>query len=149
MSKPVRIATRAIILHEYRLLLVNAWGGGVSDLWCAPGGGVEPHSALPENLKREVYEETGLTVSVGEICLVNEFHAPEKDFHQIDVYFRCQITDGNIDKNWRDPEGIVTKRQFFSRTEMAVIRFKPDSLSDVAFSPETAISYDALEPLIR
>ncbi len=149
MSKPVRIATRAIILHENRLLLVNAWGGGVSDLWCAPGGGVEPHSALPENLTREVYEETGLTVTVGAVCLVNEFHAPEKDFHQIDVYFRCQIIDGEIDKNWRDPEGIVTKRQFFSRTEMAAIRFKPDSLSDVAFSPETAISYDALEPLIR
>ncbi len=149
MSKPVRIATRAIIVQENRVLLVNAWGGGVSDLWCAPGGGVEPHASLPDNLIREVFEETGLTVSVGPVCLINEFHAPAKDFHQIDVYFRCQITAGELDETWRDPEGIVTQRRFFSRAEMEVIRYKPDSLPDVTFSPETAISYDALEPLIR
>lgn len=149
MSKPVRIATRAIIVQENRVLLVNAWGGGVSDLWCAPGGGVEPHASLPDNLIREVFEETGLTVSVGQVCLINEFHAPAKDFHQIDVYFRCQITAGELDETWRDPEGIVTQRRFFSRAEMEVIRYKPDSLPDVTFSPGTAISYDALEPLIR
>lgn len=56
--------------------MVNAWGGGKSDLLCAPGGGVEMHSSLPDNLIREFHEETGLTITVGAPCLVNEFHAP-------------------------------------------------------------------------
>ncbi|MEM6913896.1 MAG: NUDIX domain-containing protein [Pseudomonadota bacterium] len=149
MSKPPRIATRAIIIENNRLLLVNAWGGGVSDLWCAPGGGVEAHSALPDNLIREVHEETGLIVTVGPVCLVNEFHAPERDFHQIDIYFRCEITAGQIDAAWKDPEGIVTERKFFSRAELSAIRLKPDSLADVAFGAQSAITYDPLEPLVR
>ena len=148
-SRPVRIATRALILHDQRLLLVNAYGGGKSDLWCAPGGGVEPHSSLPDNLKREVFEETGLTVAVGAPALINEFHAPQRDFHQVDIYFRCSITDGRLDDAWQDPEGIVTKRSFFSRAEMNSIRFKPDSLADVAWDTSAAISYDPLEPLVR
>ena len=148
-SRPVRIATRALILHDQRLLLVNAYGGGKSDLWCAPGGGVEPHSSLPDNLKREVFEETGLTVAVGAPALINEFHAPQRDFHQVDIYFRCSITGGRLDDAWQDPEGIVTKRSFFSRAEMNSIRFKPDSLADVAWDTSAAISYDPLEPLVR
>ncbi len=146
-SRPPRLAVRALILHEDRLLLVNAWGGGVSDLWCAPGGGVEPHASLPDNLIREVHEETGLTVRVGAPVLVNEFHAPERSFHQVDVYFRCEIVAGRLDAAWRDPEGIVTERRFFARAEMSGIRYKPDSLPEAAWGG--AMLYDPLEPLVR
>lgn len=146
-SRPPRLAVRALILYEDRLLLVNAWGGGVSDLWCAPGGGVEPHSSLPDNLIREVHEETGLTVRVGAPVLVNEFHAPERHFHQVDVYFRCEIVAGRLDAAWQDPEGIVTERRFFARAEMSGIRYKPDSLPEAAWGG--AMLYDPLEPLVR
>jgi len=146
-ATPPRLAVRALILHENRLLLVNAWPGGVSDLWCAPGGGVERGSSLPENLVREVHEETGLTVAVGAPCLVNEFHDPGRPFHQVDIYFRCTICDGRLDAAWRDPEGIVTDRRFFARGEMAAIRFKPDSLPQAAWG--SGVTYDPLEPLVR
>lgn len=142
-----RLAVRALILHQDRLLLVNAYGGGVSDLWCAPGGGVEVGSSLPDNLIREVHEETGLTVEVGAPALVNEFHAPDRGFHQVDVYFQCRIVAGALDTAWRDPEGIVTERRFFSRAEMAAIRFKPDSLPGAAWGG--GIMYDPLEVIVR
>ena len=142
-----RLAARALILHENRLLLVNAWGGGVSDLWCAPGGGVERGASLPDNLIREVHEETGLTVTVGAPVLINEFHDPNGTFHQVDLYFRCQIVAGSLSPDWRDPEGIVTERRFFSQSEMAWIRFKPDSLPAAAWGG--AMLYDPLEPIIR
>ncbi|GFE63347.1 NUDIX domain-containing protein [Litoreibacter roseus] len=148
MSNSPRLAVRAVILHENRLLLVNAFGSGLSDLWCAPGGGVELGSSLPDNLMREVHEETGLRVNVGAPCLVNEFEDSSRDFHQIDVYFRCEIVAGTIDQTWKDPEGIVTQRRFFSRNEMSAIRFKPDSLSGVAFADAQAITYDPLEPIV-
>lgn len=149
MPRPVRLAARALILSDDRLLLVNAWPGDRSDLWCAPGGGIEPNHSLPDNLVREVHEETGLTITVGAPALINEFHDPDRDFHQVDIYFRCTISDGRISETWKDPENIVTRRRFFSRADMPTIRFKPDSLADVAWTTDAAIAYDPLEPIVR
>jgi 8-oxo-dGTP diphosphatase len=143
-----RLAVRALILSDNRLLLVNAWPGGTSDLWCAPGGGAEPGQSLPDNLIREVHEETGLTVAVGEPALVNEFHDPATGFHQVDIFFRCTILQGRIDPDWRDPEAVVTERRFFSPSDMAAIRFKPDSLPAVVWSRQ-GLFYDPLEPVVR
>lgn len=145
--RPPRIAVRAIILHDDRLLLVNAWKGR-THLWCAPGGGVEPHASLPDNLIREVFEETGLTITVGAPCLVNEFHDPLGDFHQVDIYFRCQIADDLIDPNWQDPEGIVTHRRWVTRATIDQMRVKPDSLAAVAWADADAPGYDPLEPIV-
>lgn len=147
--KSPRVAVRGIILHENRLLLVNAYPGDESDLWCAPGGGAEPGQSLPDNLAREIAEETGLTVMVGAPCLVNEFHDPASGFHQVDVYFRCSLVGGAaVADGWADPEGIVNRRRWVARADMAGLRYKPDSLPQVAWG-EAAILYDPLEPIVR
>lgn len=145
-----RIAARALILQEDRLLLVNAYPGAQLDLWCAPGGGCEAGQSLPENLAREVQEETGLTITVGPPVLVNEFHDPETGFHQIDLFFRCALDGGDIDEAWVDPEGVVTERRFFSRVELASghVRFKPDSLPEAAWGEVQAL-YDPLEVILK
>jgi ADP-ribose pyrophosphatase YjhB (NUDIX family) len=147
-TRSPRLATRAIIVEDGRLLLVNAYPGNRSDLWGAPGGGAEPGLSLPENLRREVFEETGLAVEVGPLALVNEFHDPESGFHQVDLFFRCRITAGRLDPGWRDPAGIVHSRRFFAPGELAGIRLKPDSLARVAFAPEGPVHYDPLEEIV-
>ncbi len=145
-----RLAIRALILHRDRLLLVNAYPGARLGLWCAPGGGCEAGQSLPENLIREVHEETGLTVTVGRPALVNEFHDPDTGFHQIDLFFRCTLTDGTLDPTWTDPEGVVTTRRFFTRPELASgsVSFKPDSLPAIAWGSHAA-HYDALEMILK
>jgi ADP-ribose pyrophosphatase YjhB (NUDIX family) len=149
-ARSPRLAVRAILMQDRRLLLVNAYPGGRSDLWCAPGGGVTPGTSLPENLIREVAEETGLTIRPGRLALVNEFHDPATGFHQVDLFFRADITGGRIDAGHRDPEGVVTERRFFSLAELATIRLKPDSLPAVAFDADTAPArYDPLETIVR
>lgn len=148
MTRPIRLAARAIILHENRLLLVNAWKNH-DKLWCAPGGGAEPHQSLHENLIREIHEETGLTVRVGEPCLVNEFHDPYGSFHQVDIYFRCEILSGDPFGDWTDPEGVVSKRRWVTREELAFQNVKPDSLAAVAWNDPDAPAYDPLEPIQR
>jgi len=152
MNSP-RLAARAIILHENRLLMVNAYGpeatGPVSqDLWCAPGGGVERGASLPDNLRREVHEETGLTIKVGTPCLVNEFHDPDGTFHQVDIYFHVTHIAGNLTGEWRDPEGVVSERRWVTRAELATLQVNPDTLARVAWDGEIMI-YDALEPILR
>lgn len=141
-----RLVVRALILHEDRLLLVNAWGGGRRICGAPPvAGGTQQLARQPD--PRSAYEETGLTVAVGAPCLVNEFHDPKGSFHQVDLYFHCTILAGRLDATWRDPEGVVTERRFFSRAELSAIRFKPDSLPAAAWGE--GILYDPLEPIAR
>jgi len=141
-----RLAVRAVIVEDGRLLLVNAFADAASTLWCAPGGGADAHASLPENLIREVHEETGLAIAVGAPCLVNEFHAPERGFHQVEVFFRCRLAGGAPCDDWRDPEGVVSRRRWVTRQEMAALRVKPDSLVNVAFA--RGMGYDPLERLV-
>ena len=149
VTQVLRLAVRGIILQDNRLLLVNAYGPAFgSDLWCAPGGGVEAHQSLPDNLAREIREETGLNVHVGELALVNEFHSPETGFHQVELFFRCMITSGTLSEAWQDPESVVTRRRFFSYHELQDIRLKPDSLPDVAFGAVAPARYDLLEKIV-
>lgn len=149
MSARPRLAVRGIILRDNRLLMVNAWPGGTSDLLCAPGGGVEVGQSLPDNLRREVYEETGLGVEVGDVVLVNEFHDPERGFHQVDVYYRCILTTGDPEADWTDPEGVVTERHWLTREALMTHRFKPDSLPDVVWDHAGVAAYDPLELLLK
>lgn len=144
--KSPRLAVRAVIVQDAQLLLVNAWPDKRFDLLCAPGGGVEVHSSLPENLIREVHEETGLRIEVGEVCLINEFHDPNGAFHQVDIYFRATIAEGTLDHDWKDPEGIVTERRWVTQDQLAQLNVKPDSLAEVAFG--SGITYDPLEPIL-
>lgn len=144
----LRVAVRAVLVHDGRLLIVNAYPGGVSDLWCAPGGGAEPHQSLPDNLAREVHEETGLAVRVGVPCLVNEFHEPARAFHQVEVFFRCALAGpAALDPTWADPEGVVTERRWVLPDELARLRVKPAALAQVAWS--AGVAYDPLEPMTQ
>ena len=148
-TTPTRLAVSGIIMHQERLLLVNAWPAGKSDLMCAPGGGVERGSALTDNLVREVYEETGLHIAVDAPCLVNEFHDPSGSFHQVDVYFYCTLLSApTLDHGWEDIDAIVTDRRWVTRAQMEELRVKPDSLAAVAWRDADAPMYDPLEPLI-
>ena len=144
-----RLSVRGIVLRDNRLLMVNAWPDGRSDLICAPGGGVDRGQSLPDNLVREIHEETGLIVQVGPVVLVNEFHDPEGTFHQVDVYFRCQLVSGDPDGEWTDVGGVVTQTLWLTRDELAHRRYKPDSLPDVAWGNGGEAVYDALEPIVR
>ena len=151
MSKPaVRVAVRAILVHKGRLLVVNAYADKRLSLMCAPGGGVEAGSSLPDNLKREVFEETGLEISVGPVCLVNEFHDPKIGFHQVDVYFRCTVLGSpEVNPDWQDVDAVVSDRRWLTQAELAEIPHKPDSLGAVAFGDANAITYDPLELIVR
>jgi 8-oxo-dGTP diphosphatase len=144
----IRLAVRALVLLDDRLLVVNAYPEAGRELWCAPGGGAEPHVSLPDNLLREVYEETGLSVSIGPLRMVNEFHDPAAAYHQVDLFFRCQVTGGELDDGWTDPEGVVYRRRMVARDELEAIPHRPLRLAAAAWEDGAPI-YDPLEPMLR
>ncbi|WP_103171513.1 NUDIX domain-containing protein [Paracoccus sp. SY] len=145
--KPLRLAVRAAILRDDRLLLVNAYPGQQSDLWCLPGGGVEPGQSLPENLIREVAEETGLAITVSAPILVNEFHDPERGFHQVEIIFRARLT-GNAGIVLEDPEKVVNRFTWATRADLARLRHKPGMLARAVWGQHAAW-YDPLERIVR
>lgn len=144
-----RLAVRAVIRDGDRVLLVNAFPGNRSDLWCLPGGGVEAGSSLACNLRREVAEETGLTIAPGPLCHVGEFHDPDSGFHQVELVFHATVTAGVLDPAWRDPEGVVHARRFVTAADLAGLRFKPDALPDLAFGAPPVITPAGLVRMVR
>lgn len=145
LARP-RLAVRAAILHQERLLMVNAYPGQRSDLWCLPGGGVEPGQSLPQNLAREVAEETGLSILTGAPILVNEFHDPQSGFHQIDLIFRSTLAAG-MAITLTDPQGVVNRFRWVTQSELASLRHKPDGLARAVWGQGAAI-YDPLERIV-
>ncbi len=145
--RPPRLAVRAAILRDDRLLMVNAYPGQQSDLWCLPGGGVEPGQSLPENLIREVAEETGLSITVSAPILVNEFHDPDRGFHQVEIIFRATLS-GDSPITLEDPEGVVNRIIWAARADLRRLRHKPAMLVRAVWGQHAAW-YDPLERIVR
>ncbi len=56
------LAVSAAIIHDGRVLLARRARGPALGVWTMPGGVVESGETLIEALKREIAEETGLTI---------------------------------------------------------------------------------------
>lgn len=66
MIERAEVAVGAVVRHERHLLLIRRAKPPQAGRWSLPGGRVEPGERLREAVAREVREETGLTVDVGD-----------------------------------------------------------------------------------
>jgi 8-oxo-dGTP pyrophosphatase MutT (NUDIX family) len=74
------IRTRTIVLYQGCMLLHPPQKDADSlnnDAWKLPGGGLEPNETIAECARREVLEETGITVRVGKIAFLLEWVVPK------------------------------------------------------------------------
>jgi len=95
LKKSHRVGARAIIIHDGKILL-NEFGNGL--YYNLPGGGVEDGEVVKETVVREVMEETGISVDVGEMLFVLEYEPVQfnnlyGEIPTISIVFECKIKD--------------------------------------------------------
>lgn len=101
-----------------RVLLIKRRNAPAINKWAVPGGKVRAGETLQQALHREIIEETGLKIKVGEIVYV--FDVIERDdhnhiiFHYVIIDFLCELTGGKLtpgddalDVRWFSSEEIV------------------------------------------
>ncbi|MCW2767439.1 MAG: hypothetical protein JWO11_3398 [Nocardioides sp.] len=71
-----RLAAYAVIVDEQDRLLLALWNEGNEPRWTLPGGGVELHESVEEAVVRELREETGYDVRVGELFALDTYVLP-------------------------------------------------------------------------
>lgn len=91
---PDRLAvTAALIFREGRLLITQRRAGDhLGGLWEFPGGKIEPGETPEAGLRRELEEELGITVTVGERFAEIAHDYPDRRVHL--QFFRCELVRG-------------------------------------------------------
>jgi ADP-ribose pyrophosphatase YjhB (NUDIX family) len=92
-ERPI-VGVGVAVVEDGRLLLVQRGREPGRGLWAIPGGKVELGEPMREAARREVLEETGLEVDVGDVVWVGE-HI-EEGHHIVLVDFAGSVTGGEM-----------------------------------------------------
>jgi 8-oxo-dGTP diphosphatase len=101
----IGVGVGAIIINkEGRIFLARRGPKAKNEqgLWEFPGGSVEFGETLAEALQREMYEEYGIEISVGELIDVADHILQQEHQHWVSPTFICQIISG--EPYIREPE---------------------------------------------
>ena len=110
-----RVGVGAIIIYEGKILLVERGGEPSRGLWAIPGGTLKLGEKLQECAAREILEETGITIRVGDCIYVFDFFQHDEGgkikFHFVIVDFAAEYVAGELkasddaaDARWLAPE---------------------------------------------
>lgn len=94
-----------------------------SDFWSTPGGGLERNETFEQAAKRELYEETGLVLDVGEQIgqRTAVFQLPNGEHVEADErYFYFKTFNNEVDKANRSLQelDVIKEHYWWSRTEL-------------------------------
>ncbi|HVR46067.1 MAG TPA: NUDIX domain-containing protein [Candidatus Binatia bacterium] len=96
----ISLAT-GLAVHEGRVLLVaSRYPNHADPLWNLPGGRQQRGELLKETVVREVFEETGLRVEVGELAYVSESY--DGAIHFLNVTFNVMLQQARHDTGRHD-----------------------------------------------
>lgn len=115
MTDPIaarpQVAVSAGIFRDGKILLTRRANDPKGVRWTFPGGRIESGETMAEALKREILEETGLTIEIAGSAGVREMlHAQSGHGHFIILPFAARWVSGEVALNdelaearWFDP----------------------------------------------
>jgi ADP-ribose pyrophosphatase YjhB (NUDIX family) len=129
--KKLKVISRAVIVHEDKLLLVK---NHKRDFWSLPGGHWElDYESLGSCAVREVEEETGFLTELNDIIFVQELRKPESVV--IEVFWSGTIAAENtrdiqskIQHIDIDEDSEIDKVAWFDKSSIKDIRVVPNSI---------------------
>ena len=109
-----RVAVGGVVIKEDRVLLVRRGKAPSEGEWAIPGGSVELGETLQEAVRREILEETGISIRVGEpIHIFDDVRRDEAGhirFHYVILDFSGEFLSGEVraaddarDARWVSP----------------------------------------------
>lgn len=93
-----QVAVGAVVFRDGKVLLVRRAHMPGKGLWAIPGGRVNPGETLPEAARREILEETGVVINLGEVIHAFDYIERNQDgtlmFHYVVVDFMGEYVSG-------------------------------------------------------
>ena len=130
----VRAASRGLVVVEGRLL-VTTLQGHTGEFWLTPGGGQRFGESKVDNVAREVLEETGYRVQVGDLACGRDYiganHFPDWDsgFQQTELFFWCRLLSDEQDLGAMETDQDQTDISWVAVAELVGSPFYPQRLA--------------------
>jgi 8-oxo-dGTP pyrophosphatase MutT (NUDIX family) len=124
------ISAGAIVMDGERVLLVRHCKPGEYDFLVLPGGVVNPNEDALAAAKREVWEETGLTVEPLHLAYVDETRSEET--RACKMWFYCKGFSGTLSVAAHEAQReYIVEANFYSRAEIqGKVAFPPPLFTD-------------------
>jgi len=118
------LAVGAVVFKDRQILLVKRGKAPAKGMWAIPGGSVELGETLKQAAKREILEETGISIKAGDP--VYSFEVIEHDdtgkirFHYYIVDLDCEYKDGQI-----KPGDDAVDARWISEKDLDLLQINP------------------------